>query len=650
MMTDTNPGLTKATEAARAVNGIVAVPDFGEDRPPGASDFNDLHQTQGTDAVAHIIDAAIASGHSLPSDIPPTIDDGAPAGEEPATCPHAGGHFKRTEGGVYFHGTDNDGSPKPPLWICFPLRIEAETRDTDSGAWGRLLSWHDSDGVPHQWAMPVSLLEGDGLDFRRELAAQGLKMAQGRAARDLLATYIKIWPVTARARCVDAMGWHGSVYVTAHATIGQSSERVVFQNAHAIEPGLSTKGDPRQWRDLVASAAAGNSRLVFALSAAFAGPLVELAGADSGGFHLRGASSSGKSTALKLAASVWGEPRRYVREWRATTNGLEGLAALHNDGTLILDELSQIDPKRAGEAAYLLANGQGKARANRSGHVRQSARWRLLFLSAGEQSLTDLMTQAGQRTNAGQEIRLADIEADAGAGMGAFEHLHGFSSPSEFAIYLKESAHRYYGAVGMDWLHCLVTDRATLPGQIAGGMEQFTQSLQLPADTQGQVHRVARRFALVATAGELTTGYGLTGWNEGEAITAARTCFDAWLEGFGGTGDREPRRLLEHIRAFFEAHGASRFERLNGSGHQHIPNRAGFCRDDPMSKREYLVLPEAFKREVCHGFDLKPATRILLDAGWLTPGADGRATQKPRLPDTGPTRCYVINSTMWDSE
>ncbi|WP_457589305.1 DUF927 domain-containing protein, partial [Legionella pneumophila] len=48
------------------------------------------------------------------------------------------------------------------------------------------------------------------------------------------------------------------------------------------------------------------------------------------------------------------------RLWRSTTNGLEGLAALHNDGLLILDELSQMDPREAGEAAYLLANGQGK--------------------------------------------------------------------------------------------------------------------------------------------------------------------------------------------------------------------------------------------------------------------------------------------------
>ena len=53
--TDGNPGLTKANEAARAVAGLVAVPDFGPDRPEGATDFNDLQQHRGPEAVAECI-------------------------------------------------------------------------------------------------------------------------------------------------------------------------------------------------------------------------------------------------------------------------------------------------------------------------------------------------------------------------------------------------------------------------------------------------------------------------------------------------------------------------------------------------------------------------------------------------------------------
>ncbi|HEX2237134.1 MAG TPA: AAA family ATPase, partial [Gammaproteobacteria bacterium] len=58
--TNGNPGLTKATTAAHAVNGLLATPDYGDHRPAGATDFNDLHQHCGLDAVRACIDNAKA--------------------------------------------------------------------------------------------------------------------------------------------------------------------------------------------------------------------------------------------------------------------------------------------------------------------------------------------------------------------------------------------------------------------------------------------------------------------------------------------------------------------------------------------------------------------------------------------------------------
>ena len=53
-----NPGLTKAREAARAVDGFLAVPGFGASRPRGGSDFNDLHRHAGPAAVRACIECA----------------------------------------------------------------------------------------------------------------------------------------------------------------------------------------------------------------------------------------------------------------------------------------------------------------------------------------------------------------------------------------------------------------------------------------------------------------------------------------------------------------------------------------------------------------------------------------------------------------
>lgn len=565
------------------------------------------------------------------------------------SCNYGGGRFEVGRGGVSFIGKDNDGNDKAPVWVCSSLDVRAKTRDNKSGEWGRLLEWRDDDRVLHQWAMPLELLEGDGSDVRRELARLGVHLATSKGARDLLAAYIKVWPVEHRARCVDRLGWHGQVYITPSGVIGASDESVVFQNAHAIEPAMCVSGTAQAWRDTVAALAAGNTRIVFALSVAFAGTLVGITDEDSGGFHLRGKSSTGKSTAVKVAASVWGNPSTYVRQWRATSNGLEGLASLHNDGLLILDELEQVDPREAGEAAYMLGNGQGKARASRNGTARASLRWRLLFLSSGEHSLAAHMSRGGKKANAGQEIRLADFDADAGCGMGVIENLHGYATPAAAVLAIKDAATKCHGAVGLQWLNHIVEDRLKLVDFIQDGVRQFVADVA-PAGAAGQVERVARRFGLVAVAGELASHYGLTGWVEGEVDKAAKACFASWLEGFGGSGNREERTTLSQVRAFFEAHGSSRFESMDAPEDQRVINRAGFYRSSE-GAREFLVLPEAFKREVCSGIDTKAAEKLLVSHGWIEPGGDGRPQQKTRLPGMGnPARVYVFTSKMWESE
>jgi putative DNA primase/helicase len=56
--TEGNPGMTKARAAAAAVGGYLAVPDFGDNRPDKATDFNDLFQFAGLDMVKRCIEAA----------------------------------------------------------------------------------------------------------------------------------------------------------------------------------------------------------------------------------------------------------------------------------------------------------------------------------------------------------------------------------------------------------------------------------------------------------------------------------------------------------------------------------------------------------------------------------------------------------------
>ena len=79
------------------------------------------------------------------------------------------------------------------------------------------------------------------------------------------------------------------------------------------------------------------------------------------------------------------------------------------------------------------------------------------------------MAQAGKQSTAGQEIRLADIEADAGAGMGIFETLHGYHDAASLAVAIKEASAKYHGATGKEWLRYLVANRASLVSILQDG-------------------------------------------------------------------------------------------------------------------------------------------------------------------------------------
>lgn len=554
--------------------------------------------------------------------------------------------FRVSKNGVFFTPEKTGEADPKTILVCSEMHITALIRDRSSVNWGRVIEFNDADGVRHEWAIPMELLASDGVEMRRELSRLGLAIAPGMAAKNRLSEYLIASNPTARSRCVQQTGWFNGLFVMPDRTIGESNEVVLYQSETKTACQYAQAGTLDDWRDNVASLCTGNSRLTFAASAAFAGMILHHAGQESGGVHFAGSSSTGKSTAQLVAASVYGGPA-FKQSWRATGNALEGTCALHNDAALILDEIAEVDPREVGSIVYMIGNGTGKGRANRTGEARQRKTWRLMIVSSGELGLAQHMLDGGKVARAGQEVRMIDIAADAGAGHGLFEDLHGHDGGAQLSDAIKEATQTHYGTPAIAFLERLTTDLKTFPSTLKRAMKAFVSD-NLPDGAGGQAARVCNKFAVIAIAGEYATGAGITGWQQGDAVKAAATCFKSWLDSRGGGGNQERTAILASVKAFFESHGESRFTDTSDTSNRVTINRAGF-RTETTDGQEYFVMSEAYKRDVCAGFDMKTVTKVLVDAVWIEQGADGKASQVRKLPGMNKARFYVFTSKMWEA-
>ncbi len=565
------------------------------------------------------------------------------------------GPFSLRKDGVYIRKKTKRGEDTEQ-YICSPLEVVAQSRDENGQEWGYVLQWKDADGGILKCSVPRSLLMKQGTELAEALAKGGLKIAP--KAKGQLNEYISTVNPSAKVVNVSRPGWYIPkdglrVFVMPNAVVGADKDHGVVLQQDTYDPSSQkSSGSLDDWKTNVAGLCAGNDILTFSTSIAFAAPTLELLGKDSGGFHLHGLSSSGKSTALHVASSVWGYP---AKTWRTTDNALEDTAERHNDLLIPLDELSQVDARKAAEVAYMLGNGEGKNRLTQSIVAQKKKTWRLLFLSTGEITRADHVETAGKKTKAGTEVRMVNIDADAGGGMGVFGNIHGTSSAAAFADSLKVAAEKYCGTAGPAFVEWLIKNEDDAVAKLRTVVDKF-KAEHVPKDSSGEIYRVADRFALVGAAGELATQAGITGWESGQAMKAALWAFQAWLSK-RSTGSSDMDKAVDQVRAFLLAN-PHRFETLHkGPGLDPANtrpgiNRAGFRQpvsDGGEDQYEYLVPTQAFKTELCQGNDPTKVAQELHRRGYLRTPGKNRLQVQIRVGGLGQSiRCYAIQPAIFD--
>lgn len=175
---------------------------------------------------------------------------------------------------------------------------------------------------------------------------------------------------------------------------------------------VSQCGDYDEWISIAKECRQMSTTAKIVLAASFASPLLEILNVLPFYVHLWGGTGTGKTVALMLAASVWGNPNlgKYVKTHDATAVGLEKTAAFLNHLPLCLDEL-QLTRNGKGQVnhdVYKLSQGVGRTRGTKFGGVERTPTWRNCILSTGETPMTN------QNAGAGAVNRIIDIECKTG--------------------------------------------------------------------------------------------------------------------------------------------------------------------------------------------------------------------------------------------
>lgn len=542
-------------------------------------------------------------------------------------------------------------------WLCSPLEVIGRSRNKNGEGWGRVLKLQDPAGKTKTILLPNADFAGDGKEARKRLMSAGLDFTPTTRTRTLLTEYITSSRPEDNYTSVSQPGWHDSSFVLPECVISAGKNTKVLFDAEGMQHSYALSGDFHKWQN-AARYAVGNSRFAVTLASAFVAPLLGPLDGESGGIHLRAKSGGGKTTIAKFAGSVWGGGgiEGYLRNWRATDNGLEAIAATHSDTFLALDEIGQADDQMVGKIIYMLSNGVGKARATETGAAKSVSAWRNFVLSTGEISIESKIETGGrgQQMTAGQSIRIVDINADAGAGMGVFENLHDFDTPHDLAKHLNDVARRNYGHASISFLEKLVNNLDDAKNAASKCIGDF-KLRNCRADDDSQVLRVAERFGFIAAAGELAAAYGVLPWPAGEAVDAAAKCFADWRDLRGGGRSHEEITALKAVRDFIARHGTTRFQLFSSNKENNpnseieaIHNRAGFRQANETGEYTYYAFPETWAKDICNGLDSRLVADVMAKNGHLDLGENGRLSKKIRLPGmTNSVRCYVILPTFF---
>jgi hypothetical protein len=392
-------------------------------------------------------------------------------------------------------------------------------------------------GCPSAWT-PFDALSDDAAPAKKAIRAAGIYLFK----EDLAKVVDQARGVTSfpPMPLIERPGWSRMHYALLSGEVfspDSAGDAIVLFD---IDPLKCKAAGTKAWLQGVACLAKGQPIVTFALTIAFAGPILDLSRVrENPGFEFSGPKGVGKTTLLYLAASVWGpalEPagRNYWISANATINAIEAEFPRHADSFLAIEEMSAMN---AGESAKARANhtrefifrtAQGTTKSRYQ--VAKERPVRFAWMATTNDPAAMLLGDHGGDAAEATGDRLLAIPISRKRLRGIFQQRlpAGCVTGEEAARAIAELVSEHYGHPIRRFLKALVTARAEGEDELRAQIETYILEFRDAVGADGNVGseaRVADSFAVVYAAGKLAQTYGALP-PELDCLQAATYCYE----------------------------------------------------------------------------------------------------------------------------
>lgn len=473
-------------------------------------------------------------------------------------------------------GKGDDKQVTPKLITSTPPHITKRYKDIESNEFTYELTYNNAH---EKYNYPVFAQELADATHLIGLASRGFDV--NTSNRMQLVNYISMYmrlntlPIT---NIVTRLGHIKNYFV--HPTINNELELTIHEQGYKnIANQFEAKGTLEEYANNVFSNITDSPVTLMMIYASCGSILLHDFDVEPFIVDVSGATSKGKTTALKVASSVWGTTD-LISEWNTTKVNIERKASFLNSFPLYLDDSRKANPYMLSDIIYQFTGGREKGRGNKKS-IEVEKTWQNIMISTGETSLADSGKEKG-----GIGARVLTLQDDPLNNSVSFRDLY-------------DGLNSQYGTLGIAFIKQYQSKKE----YYYKIFRNHEQRLIEKAENNEVMARLGRAFAVLQVAGEIIND--IEGFHHDPYITVEET-YNSLFE--ANKNIDKPKQLLEGLLQYLDANR----NHIEGDGYQNVTH--GDIK--AIYKRDYLcVMAETLKQYLGH--ELHTITKLWHERDYL---------------------------------